>query len=125
MVMKMSTNDKSFDRETEFRNAFYFIKRWVKQPFTITHGRNYSQLDKTFAKNVYEFIESIQNVRESSFEEKLNKLESFVEKENSHEIRESLKRESFSSPYLRIILSYIKRSKEDIENERPVQKRRR
>ncbi|WP_177167149.1 hypothetical protein [Salinibacillus kushneri] len=109
------------DREKEFRNAFYFLKRQSKSPLTPSYTRGYSRglADRKPAKKCYDYILSL-GENPISFEEKVNLLDSFLERAD-HEQEEGFMGTSF----YRNLQSYIRRSKNNIDKGEPVQTRRR
>lgn len=109
------------DREKEFKNAFYFLKRWAKSPLTPSYTRSYSagNADREPAKKVYDYILSLQK-SSTSFEEKVNLLNTFLEKAD----KEYGKRPFMGSAFYYNMRSYIRRSIKDIENGKHVQTRR-
>jgi hypothetical protein len=109
------------DREKEFRNAFYFLKRWAKSPLTPSYTRSYSagNADREPARKTYDYILVLQD-SSISFEEKLNLLYTFLEKANE----EDRKRPFMGTDFYNKIQCYIRRSISDIEKGIPVQTRR-
>jgi len=110
------------DREKEFRNAFYFLKRWSKSPLTPSYTIGYSRGlgDREPAQNCYDYILSLGKDSTISFEEKLNLLNMFLEKA----IEEQREKPFMGSPFYCNIPSYIRISISNIEKGIPVQTRR-
>ncbi|WP_062231486.1 hypothetical protein [Fictibacillus sp. FJAT-27399] len=111
------------DREKEFRNAFYYLKRWSKSPLTPSYTIGYSRglSDKEPAQKCFDYILKLGKDSTISFEEKLNLLYEFLEKSNE----EDKKRPLMGTDFYRNLQSYIRRSISSIEKGEPVQTRRR
>lgn len=118
----MSKVDHIYNRNKEFAKTLSFFKRWVKQPDTITHCRKYGPTEKKIAKNVYDFVGSLQKNKSIDSEERINELEIYI-LQLLEEYRVNEKYWSDTS-YLEGLLSIINHAKKDIDNERPVQTRR-
>ena len=110
------------NREKEFRNAFYFLKRWAKSPLTSSYTIGYSRglADREPAQRCYDYILLLGKDSTISFEEKLNLLYTFLEKANE----ENRKRTVMSTAFYSILQSYIRSSIINIEKGEPVQTRR-
>lgn len=111
-----------FNREREFRNAFYFLKRLAKSPSmpTYTHGYTAGYADKEPAKKIYDYILFLDQDKKKSFEEKVKQLDNFLE---NAEI-EQRTRPFIGSSLYNSFRTYIKFSIKAIENGLPVQKKR-
>lgn len=110
------------DRETEFRNAFYFCKRWAKSPLTISYTFGYSSGlgDRDPAQKVHDYIGSLQRNKVINFEEKLNNLYKFLEESEKTE----RKMHHMDTVFYNNLIRYINRSKKDISEGKSVQKKR-
>ncbi|MCA1213861.1 hypothetical protein LC728_05625 [Bacillus amyloliquefaciens] len=110
------------NREKEFRNAFYFMKRYVKSPLTPSYTRGYSAglADKEPAKKIYDYILLLGNDSSKSFEEKVNLLVAYLEMAE----QEEQGKHYMGTGFYRTLQSYIKRSRSNIEKGKPVQTRR-
>lgn len=110
------------NREQEFRNAFYFLKRWSKSPLTPSYTIGYSRglADREPAQRCYDYILLLGKDSTISFEKKLNLLYTFLEKANE----ENRKRTMMGTAFYSILQSYIRSSIINIEKGEPVQTRR-
>ncbi len=110
-----------YDREKEFKNAFYFCKRWANSPLTpsYTYGYSRGNADKEPAQKVYNYILTLQYDKKIDFESKIEKLNEFL-----IELDKNQPQGFFGTNFYSGLISYIRRSKVDIENERSVQTRR-
>lgn len=109
------------NREKQFRNSFFFIKRSAKSPTlpSYTYGYTAGLADKEPAVYVYNYILEMQT-NKSSFEEKIASLEIYLHQRNKEEEQKEYKNTGFNN----MILQLIKRAKEDINNGVPVQTKR-
>jgi hypothetical protein len=110
------------DREKEYRNAFYFLKRCAKSPLTPGYTIGYSAglADEKPARKSYDYILLLGKDTSISFEEKLNMLNTFLEKANEEQCKGFM-----GTSFYRNLQSYIKRSISNIEKGEPVQTKRR
>ncbi|HDR7704618.1 TPA: hypothetical protein QCX91_002203 [Bacillus thuringiensis] len=110
------------ERDKEFRKAFFFLKRYIKSPLgiTYTHGYSRGSADIEPAKEAYAYVLQLQE-ESTSFEEKFNTLQDFLEKEYNE--RQEQRPSQNTGRYWDYI-GYIKDSKRKIENGEPVQTRR-
>ncbi|MGG0788276.1 hypothetical protein ABE132_05990 [Peribacillus simplex] len=110
------------DREKEFRNAFYFLKRWAKSPLTPSYTRGYSAGlgHREPAQKTYDYILFLGKDTSSSFEEKVNLLFTFLEKEKAEQGKGVM-----GSPFYNNLMTYIRISTKNIEKGESVQTRRR
>ncbi|RSK53660.1 hypothetical protein [Bacillus canaveralius] len=110
------------NREKEFRNAFYFIKRWAKSPLTPSYTIGYSagNAHREPAKKTYDYILLLGKDSSNNFEEKVNLLYTFLEKKDQEQGKGFM-----GTDFYRNLHSYIRRSRINIEKGEPVQTRRR
>ncbi|PFP29429.1 hypothetical protein COJ96_11030 [Bacillus sp. AFS073361] len=111
------------DKEKEYKNAFYFLKRWSKSPLTPSYTRGYSAglADKEPAQKTYDYIMSLDRDTSISHQEKLNLLYKFLEKTDAEE---SKKAAVMTTSFYRNIQSHIKREISNVEKGVPAQTRR-
>jgi hypothetical protein len=111
------------DKEKEYRNAFYFLKRWSKSPLTpsSTIGYGRGNADKEPAQKCYDYFISLSNDTSLSFQEKLDLIYKFLEKVNE----EDKKKHMMGTHFYNNFQSYIRISFSNIEKGLPVQTRRR
>ncbi|MDL0428703.1 hypothetical protein ABEQ76_20620 [Bacillus velezensis] len=110
------------DRKREFRNAFFFMKRWAKAPLLPSYTIGYSRgnADKEPAKLIYEYILSLQENSSITFEKKVDLLDTFLEKANQEQRGTYVMGTGMYNNFR----SYIRRSLKDIEDGIPVQTRK-
>lgn len=108
--------------DKDYRKAFFFCKRWAKSPLTAGYTIGYSRgiADKEPAKIVYDYILFLQGEKIYDFKEKLDLLDSFLEKKDKEEDTET----NFRSGFYKPIRHYINGTRINIKKGFPVQTKR-
>ncbi|WP_214482966.1 hypothetical protein [Bacillus sp. SM2101] len=110
------------DKEMEFRKAFNFLKRSAKSPLTSSYTRGYTagNAQREPSQKIYDYILELEKDASISFEEKISKLDIFLQKAEEEQRKKPL----MGTPMNRDFRSYIKVTISNIEKGEPVQTRR-
>ena len=109
-----------YDIEKESREVLKILKRWAKKPISESYTRGYTAglADREPAIEIYGYICELSSQRNISPEEKLDLIESFVEKgKNEYLKKPNTMGDGFYGKFHRWVLSF----KKDLEYEIPIQ----